>query len=210
MVLGLLAVVQSRAQSEVGTLTLMPKIGGNWATMTASDIYYGVETDEKASAKSKLGFTGGIEAEYQLRSNFSLSAGVMYAHQGMAYEYVPEVWKDFKVSLDYLNIPVMAHLYVAPHLAIQMGVQPGFLLRGRHSGEVYDYRADGTLGWQSFSGDDNYHRTFDIGIPFGLSYDIDHFRIECRYCLGLYDTTKYQMKERNRSLQLTLGYRFML
>ena len=211
VVLGLLTVMQGVAQSEVGTLTLMPKIGGCWSTMSASDIYYIEDYDGKASAKGRLGFLGGIEAEYQLRSQFSLSAGVMYARQGMTNEDVPDILKNYKVTLDYLNIPVMAHLYVAPNLAVQVGVQPGFLLRGRLSGEERLYGADGTpSGWQAYSGDDTLHRTFDFGIPIGISYDFYRLRIECRYCLGFYDTTKYDLKERNRSLQLTLGYRFAL
>ena len=211
VVLGLLTVMQGKAQNEVGTLTLMPKIGGCWSTMSASDIYYIEDYDGKASAKGRLGFVGGLEAEYQLRRQFSLSAGVMYAHQGMTNEDVPDMLKDYKVTLDYLNIPVMAHLYIAPRLAVQVGVQPGFLLRGRLSGEEPLYGEDGTpSGWHSYSGDDTLHRTFDFGIPIGLSYDFDRLRIECRYCLGLYDTTKYELKERNRSLQLTLGYRFAL
>ena len=188
VVLGLLTAMQSAAQSEVGTVTLMPKIGGCWATMTSSDIYYGENLDGKASAKGKLGLVGGVEAEYQLLSGLGLSMGAVYARQGMAYEDVPGVLKDYKVSLDYLNLPVLAHLYVAPQLALQLGVQPGFLLRE----------------------DKGNYRTFDFGIPVGLSYDFDRLRLECRYCFGLYDTTKHDLNERNRSLQLTVGYRFTL
>ena len=211
VVLGLLTAMQSPAQSEVGRLTLMPKVGAAWTTMTADGIYYGYEPNEEASAKGKFGFVGGVEAEYQLLSKLSLSAGVLYARQGTAYEDVPKMLKDYKVSLDYLNIPVMAHLYIAPNLAVQLGVQPGFLIHQRQSGEECVYQTDGTpSGWQSFSENTTYHRTFDFGIPIGISYDFDSWRIECRYCLGLYDTTKYELKERNRSLQLTVGYRFTL
>ena len=211
VVLGLLTMMQSRAQSEIGTLMLMPKVGAAWTTMAADGIYYGVESNEEASAKGKFGFVGGVEAEYQLLDKLSLSAGVLYARQGTAYEDVPKTWKDYKVSLDYLDIPILAHLYVAPNLAVQLGVQPGFLIHQRQSGEAFLYKNDGAeLGWQSFSENTTYHRTFDFGIPIGISYDFDSWRIECRYCLGLYDATKYKLKERNRSLQLTVGYRFTL
>ena len=186
----LIAVISGRAQeSEKGTWTLTPKVGLNWAKMTNGDIWY--ENDKKASTKGKVGIVIGAEAEYRLLSGLGISAGLLYSQQGTCYEDVPNVWEDMKVSLDYLNLPLMAHLYIAPGLSVEAGVQPGYLIHRNSSLE-------------------DYHRKFDFGIPVGIAYDFDRLRLELRYCIGLYDTTKYDLKEHSRTAQLTVGYRFNL
>ena len=186
----LIAVISGRAQeSEKGTWTLTPKVGLNWAKMTNADIWY--VNDKKASTKGKVGLVVGAEAEYRLLSGLGISAGLLYSQQGTRFEDVPEVSEDMKVSLDYLNLPLMAHLYIVPGLSIEAGVQPGYLIHRNSSLE-------------------DYHRKFDFGIPVGIAYDISRLRLELRYCFGLYDTTKYDLKERNQTAQLTIGYRFNL
>lgn len=194
-------------ENETGTWTLTPKVGLNWAKMSDGGIWY--ESDKKASAKGKLGLVVGAEAEYRLLSGLAVSAGLLYSQQGTRYDDVPKVWKDMKVSLDYLNLPVMAHVYIAPGLSVEAGIQPGYLIH--RSTSVEEYTDEGvTSGWQSSSDDTSYHRKFDFGIPIGITYDLDRLRLELRYCFGLYDTTKYDLKERSQTAQLTVGYRFSL
>ncbi|MBQ8463892.1 MAG: PorT family protein [Prevotella sp.] len=209
MLVGLTVAMTSGAQDETGTWTLTPKIGLNWAKMSDSGIWYGPASDEKASPKGKLGITVGAEAEYRVLSGLGLSAGLLYSQQGTGYEDAPGLWKDMTLNLDYLNLPLMAHLYVAPGLSLSAGLQPGYLVHRKTS--VTELVGDGiTTGWESSSSDTSYHRDFDFGIPVGIAYDLDNLRIELRYCLGLYDTTKYDLKERNRTAQLSVGYRFSL
>ena len=65
------AALTASAQNEEGQVTIMPKAGINISSITNSD-----------GSKAKVGFVGGVEAEYGLPSNFSVSAGVLFSMQG--------------------------------------------------------------------------------------------------------------------------------
>jgi hypothetical protein len=202
--LGLLTTVQVAAQREGTWWTVIPKVGLNLANMSMSDIYIGT-SDDKMSGSTKLGLALGIEAEYH-NGWVGLSAGLLYSQQGTRYDDAPQTWKDQKLSLQYLNIPVLFHGYATPQLGLEVGLQPGFMIGKKLSGEAYGI--DGA--YHSFSETDLYYRSFDIGIPVGVTYDLGPVRLGFRYTFGVYDTTKVKMKERNKVAQLTIGYRFDL
>ena len=192
------------AQGEVGSWTLMPKVGMNIARLTDPDIY--VTLDEKMEYTSKVGVVAGAELEYQLRNWFSLSGGLMYSNQGTKMKDNPQ-FRNYSYTLHYLNIPLTANFYIARNFAFHVGLQPGFALKKSEEGEMPDEHGN----WVSTSSDDTWFRTFDLSIPIGLSYIIGPVQIDARYNLGLTNTTKYDaVKMRNRVIQLTLGYRFEL
>ena len=71
------------AQSKVGTLSVMPKVGLCLANISNSNISYDLTTDKASvDAKYRAGFTGGAELEYQFLSQCSLSLGAIYELQG--------------------------------------------------------------------------------------------------------------------------------
>ena len=197
------------AQTEAGRWSIIPKIGVNFSTMTQADLYY--EDMKKDEPTTRRGITVGAEAEYR-RGPLALSAGLIYSQQGCKYEDMEGVFKNQELRLDYLSVPLMAHFYVAPGLAIKAGIQPGFAVRKNKKGEefIIEYRADGQWsGYRPFSYSGLY-RSFDYTIPIGVSYDLDQLRIECRYNFSPHDATKYDLNEKNRFWQVTLGYRFEL
>lgn len=207
----LLAAMTSTAQNESGTWSIIPKIGLNFSTMTQADLYY--EDMKKAEPRTRRGFALGVEAEYR-RNVAALSAGVIYSQQGCNYADMDGAFKNMETRLDYINIPVMAHFHIAPGLAIKAGIQPGFAVRRNQKGEEFtmETRPDGATwsGYKAFSYDKSFYRTFDYTIPVGVSYDLDNLRIECRYNFTPHDATKYDLHEKNRYWQVTLGYRFEL
>ena len=93
-------VLSSKAQNEAKTWTIQPKVGLNIANLTNGD-----------GNKVRTGISAGVELEYHLTDMFSLSSGVMYS--------------DLTNKLDYINIPIIANVYVAKGLAVKLGVQPG-------------------------------------------------------------------------------------
>lgn len=140
----MLSSVGAFAQHAVGSFTLQPKVGINITNTTNySDV-----------AKARVDFVGGLEGEYQVSDIFSLSGGLMYSRQGYKAKDVAKVGdlkiagKDWKPS--YLNIPVMANVYVVPGLAVKLGIQPGFMVDKDDASDV---------------------NTFDLSIPVGLSYE---------------------------------------
>ena len=99
--------------------------------------------------------------------------------------------KDWKPS--YLNIPMMANVYVVPGLAVKLGIQPGFMVDKDDASDV---------------------NTFDLSIPVGLSYEYNNFVLDGRYNWGVTKINKNSVKgaddTRNSVFQITLGYKFSL
>lgn len=177
----LLSSVATFAQHAVGTVSLKPQVGVVGATMT-----------EFEKTKMKVGFTAGAELEYQVSDIFSLSGGVMYAQEGVKMDdskigkiNIPP--KNAKTNLAYINVPIMANVYVVPGLAVKLGVQPAFAVD-----------KDGTEA-----------KGFDLAIPVGLSYEFANVVIDGRYNWGV---TKVfdNFKAKNSVFQVTLGYKFAL
>lgn len=115
-----------------------------------------------------------------------------------------EYLKDYGTTLTYLNIPILANLYLLPGLAVKAGVQPGFLLSAKSKGK------ERLLGdWEEFdvSGTDGLKK-FDFSIPLGLSYEISDFVIDARYNLGLTNINDNDLgKAKNGVIMLTVGYK---
>lgn len=190
--------LMSNAQSEVGSLNIQPKIGLNIATMPAGD------------AKSRKAFAAGVEAEYFVHQNLSLSVGAIYSQQGFRDSKeigitdmaAPDA--DCNLILDYINIPIMANIYASNGLAVKAGIQPGFRTRSK-----FKLTADGTT-----INADNFTRNFDLAIPLGVSYEFNNIQFDIRYNIGITNATRDIYTEsgnaKNRVVQLSLGYKFWL
>ena len=190
--------LMSNAQSEVGSLNIQPKIGLNIATMPAGD------------AKSRKAFAAGVEAEYFVHQNLSLSVGAIYSQQGFRDSKeigitdmaAPDA--DCNFILDYINIPIMANIYASNGLAVKAGIQPGFRTRSK-----FKLTADGTT-----INADNFTRNFDLAIPLGVSYEFNNLQFDIRYNIGITNATRDKYTEsgnaKNRVVQISLGYKFWL
>lgn len=172
----MLASVGAYAQHAVGSFNLQPKVGINIANLT----------DAHDAWKSHAGFVGGVEGEYQATDIFSVTAGLLYSTQGMKGKGDDaESW-----SPGYLNIPILANVYVVKGLAVKLGVQPGFLVNKDDAKDV---------------------KTFDFTIPVGLSYEYANVVLDARYNWGLTKVFDYDgLDSKNSVFQITLGYKFDL
>ncbi|WP_293476069.1 porin family protein [Prevotella sp.] len=182
----MLASVASYAQQAVGAFTLQPKIGMNVASLTKCD-----------GCDPRIGLAAGVEAEYQATDIFSVSAGLIYSMQGnkAKAEGVTQTTK-----LDYINIPILANVYVTKGLAVKLGVQPAFnvsdkqkLSGGKASVEAEDVGAE----------------SFDFSIPVGLSYEYNNVVFDARYNFGVTNIADGG-DSKNSVFQFTLGYKFAL
>lgn len=184
--------VVANAQHAVGSISILPRMG-----ISISN-YAGDDSD---GTDAKIGFTTGVDAEYQLNEWLGLSGGLQYSMQGCKEDEV-------KFNSNYLNIPLLAHFYVADGLALNVGIQPGILVNSK-------------IKVQGVSVDvDDLFETFDFSIPLGISYEISNFVIDARYNLGVTKVIKEgnwdvygltissQPDLRNSVFQITLGYRF--
>ncbi len=179
----MLASVASYAQHAVGTVSLKPLVGISVANLT------------DLNADAKVGLSAGAELEYQAGEIFSITAGAIYNMQGAKWSgtttTLPGIGTittgDTKVNLSYINVPVLANVYVVPGLAVKLGVQPGFCVD-----------KDGTDA-----------KGVDLSIPVGLSYEYKNVVLDGRYNFGV--TKAFDTGDaKNSVFQITLGYKFDL
>lgn len=191
MAVVMLASVASYAQQAVGTFTLQPKIGMNVASLTKCD-----------GADPRIGLAAGVEAEYQATDIFSISAGVIYSMQGNKYDYdvlgKKTVTKTNK--LDYINIPILANVYVVKGLAVKLGIQPAFKVNDQIKTSVDE---------GSTTADVDKAESFDFSIPVGLSYEYSNVVFDARYNFGVTNIADGG-DSKNSVFQFTLGYKFAL
>lgn len=181
----MLASVGAYAQHAVGSFNLQPKVGINIANLTDVD-----------NSDPRVGFVGGVEGEYQATDIFSISAGALYSMQG-AKDKSGGVTETIK--LDYINVPILANVYVVKGLAVKLGVQPGFKVNSE-----YKVAAGGQSGSTDIDA-----KSFDFSIPVGVSYEYANFQLDARYNWGL--TKTFENSDcKNSVFQITLGYKFDL
>ena len=182
-----LSSVGAFAQYNAGDVTIQPKVGLSIADITDID-----------DSKTRAGVVVGAELEYHVSPMFGLSAGLLYSMQGAKGE---EDGASATIKNDYLNIPILANVYVAPGLALKAGIQPGFKVSSKATA-----KANGT----SVTADlDDAFKSFDFSVPVGISYEYMNVCLDARYNIGV---TKVMDKTdcKNSVFQLTLGYKFAL
>ena len=180
----MLSSVAAFAQRPVGSLTVQPKIGMNFATLTKAD-----------DSESRIGLVAGAELEYQISDIFSISGGALYSQQGCEWS---EDGSTRTNKLDYINIPILANVYVVKNLAVKVGLQPAFNVNSKQKASKGDASVQGSIEGT---------KTFDCSIPVGLSYEYKNFVIDGRYNFGLTKINKHA-DSKNSVFQITLGYKF--
>lgn len=183
--------VASFAQYKVGSVTVQPKIGLNVANVTDGD-----------GSDARVGLALGAEFEYRLSPIFSLSAGALYSMQGCKSTGVDEDDNSIEATakLDYINVPILANVYVAKGLAVKLGIQPGFNVRHKATASLNGVNV--TTNFPSI-------KSVDFSIPIGISYEFNRFVIDGRYNLGLTKLTD-DADSKNSVFQFTFGYKFAL
>ena len=104
-----------------------------------------------------------------------------------------------KENLHYLNIPILTRFQFASGLYFELGPQFGFLL-----GEYQKYKDERHRI--------EYTKPVDVALAGGVGYAFnEHLEWNFRYVHGFLPTRKSlndDFKSMNRSMQLSLGYRF--
>ena len=216
------ATMPVNAQCEVGTWSVIPRLGVSLSNMTNSEFSYDYENLE---SKYKAGMAAGADVEYQATEKLSVMAGVHYSMQGCRYSDCEQItgatgtgYKNHCVNLQYINVPILLNCYIADGLAVKAGIQVGTLVDAR---EKYDATAITQVnkdGSKTYGETTSYETRFNsfcnktaLSIPIGLSYEYMNVIIDARYNFGLskiYDVDGRTTK--NRLTVITVGYRFKL
>jgi len=153
-------------------------------------------TDDDIDMGTKFSFHLGAFAEYRFNDFFGVQPELIYSRQG-AYEKENGI-KGY-ARFNYINVPILAKLYVTEGLSIDLGPQFGILLNSKAvakgNGDTIKSDWDGSKG-------------FDVSFAMGLTYSIDyHWSINARYNLGLTNVDK-DFDGKNSVFQIGVGYRF--
>ena len=215
----MVATVSASAQFEPGTWSIQPKVGMNLSKVSNMPKFNdsGVNVDRSLYA----GFVIGGEFEYQVANPFSLAAGLNFSMQGCQwddYDYtvdgVKYEYKDNKIELNYINLPIVANIYLFKGFAIKGGVQFGYLVsaNAKNTEKIDNKTTNYDLKVYDMC------NKFDVSIPVGISYQIPTIPIyiDGRAIFGLTDIMKKEnlapnsKNFKNQVFQLTVGYKFAL
>lgn len=161
----------------------------------------------------KLGFNGGVNAEFPMRNGFYLQPGVEFRQEGAELE------NGSKLSLSYVNIPVNL-MYKAPlttgRVLVGFGPYVGFGIDGKMEapdGTERDVVFNNT--YSVADAGDLQFRKMDAGANFIAGYEFrNKISAAIKAQLGLIDiNTDTKLSDdktsyRNTGFGLSLGYRF--
>jgi len=163
----------AQAKVEIGL-----KAGANFANPEVENI----------NSESITSFNGGLFALVKVAS-FGIQPEILYSSQGT------QVSGASDIDLNYINIPVMAKLYLPLGLNLQVGPQFGIL-----SDDLQDLDGDGV---------EDQLKSSDISAAFGAGVDLPFgLKVDARYVLGLSDIndSPIDTEIRNRTFQIAIGY----
>ena len=189
--IGMLALLTSCTTMRYGV-----KAGPTFATLTGDD------TD---NLDAKIGFFFGGLAELEVTDMFSVQPELLFSSQGTKYSDSDGF--DGKLKFNYLNLPVMAKVYVSDGFFFEAGPQLGYLLSAKD-----EYESPGLSGEDDLK-DEGFVKDIDVGANIGLGYQLDSgLNIGARYNFGLTnindleDSGDFSIK--NSVISLLVGFRF--
>lgn len=171
------------------------KGGVNFSTVTG---------DYFESPESRTGFNLGVLAEIPVADRFSIQPEVLYSAQGYTIDSrdqanVLDVDDNVEYQLDYVQVPVLAKIYLIEGLSLQAGPSFNFLVNEEIDFEPLDN--DGELPRDNA-------QDFEFGVAGGLEYKINNgFFIQGRYTYGFTDTFE-DTEANNSTFQVGIGYMF--
>lgn len=164
--IGLFSATTIYAQSDDTTTQFGVKGGVNLATITGDDV---------GDLDSRTSFNLGLFMEIPLSERFSFQPEVLYSSQGFSINDQA----DYK--LDYVQVPLMAKVYIVKGLYAEAGPQFGFKAK-----EEVEYESDYAEGTIDFDPDDSVIKNFDTNLALGAGYKFDNgLSFSARYNLGL-------------------------
>jgi len=146
----------------------------------------------------KMGFAGGIFANYSITDQFGLTGQVLYSQQGAKFE-ASGVENAFKLS--YVQVPILGAYYFGKEKfrpKVLLGPQFGFLLSATDKdGNDLDPNGD-------------FLETTDFGVTGGLGFNYNlapkiWLNADVRYNLGLTDLSKSTTSIQNSNLAIMVG-----
>jgi hypothetical protein len=189
------AVNISSAQNEADntaskSISFGVKGGVNFATITGDDF---------DSPDMRTSFHVGALVELPIADIFSVQLEAMYSGQGFKSDIEGSDGDKIEYQLDYINVPVLAKLYVTKGLSFEVGPQFSFKVN-----EEVDSDPNNDPG----DTDVDVAEDFDFGVAGGLTFQTDMGLFASgRYIYGMSDVIE-DTDAHNSVFQVSLGYKF--
>ena len=216
MTVAFVATLTVAAQTTTGKWSVRPAFG-----MTISNVY----GDDADGTEIVAGLAGGAEVGYQVSPAIGLSLGAYLMQQGCQKTQKDVLYRQASGRSGftnvtaternlYLNVPLLANVYVVKGLALKTGLQIGWLLKANLNTKALDVSVDVDAL--------RAYKTIDLSLPVGASYEYENVVFDVRYNFGLVNIGKtdyiingqgYHDEHnhiRNGCLLLTIGYLFNL
>lgn len=183
-VIAMFSVISAQAQNPSDLIQFGVKGGVNFATIAG---------DGFESPESRTGFHAGALAELPVSERFSIQPEILYSAQGFKTVVAGE---EVEFKMDYIQIPILAKIYLINGLNLHVGPQIGF----RINEEI-----EGDSALIEFDTDEN---DINLGVGAGLGYKFANgFFIQGRYNYGF--TEIYPDSESHNSvIQAGVGFMF--
>lgn len=175
------------AQNHTDLIQFGIKAGVNFASLSGDD----VDTD------SRTGFHAGGLVEIPFSERFSVQPEIMYSQQGAQGQVL---FGEGTLKLDYIQVPVLAKIYLVDGLNLQIGPQVGFRMKENFELDTGDNEFEGDLGIE-----DN---DIDFGLAGGVEYKFNNgFFIQARYNYTFTEALP-DSDVKNSVIQAGIGYLF--
>jgi len=160
----------------------------------------------------KAGFNAGVFAKLPVTRGFSIQPELLYTVKGAKENYNNFVQGngEYRFNLNYLELPLLAVVNLAPNFNIHAGGYAAYLV----SANVKDVDSKGTIQGTTSLDAGNFQR-WDFGLAGGAAFDIDHVTLGARYNYGLRNIGKsgslsgdLTKDSKNAGLSVYIGFAF--
>jgi len=203
-------------------LTYFARGGMNLSSMVAIDP--DGKSDENFS--SRVGFQIGGGIDFVINDNMGIELSALYAQRGFNYNRSESISQGgelnliYKYTMNYIDIPLnfrYSREVGSGKLNILVGPKFGIGLSGNVKGDMKATIMGQTQLLKSidqkltFGSNDTCIKTLDIGLGFGLGYEIEKFHFQAMYTLGLTNNVNNPTKSEKTTqnmIAFSVGYRF--
>lgn len=150
--------------------------------------------------KPILGYHVGGFVEYKFNGSISLQPELQFSAQGYKLETTirenfddPVSLRTDRMSLNYINVPILLKFNINTGVNLVFGPQVGFLVNAKND-DVQDIQS--------------YFNTIDFGVNIGAGFTMNKVIIDLRYNMGLTEVPKFGDGNKTSLFQLSVGYKF--
>ena len=127
---------------------------------------------------SVVGFNTGMIFEVKFPDNIGVEMDLLYSTKGTLLDLKSRRNLTSEFSLKYIDIPIVAKVYLFKVTSLQLGVQYSYLLGANHNNQLYETDVK-----------DNFNSS-DFSIAVGFGIDVNRLHFSTRYNPGIIGISK--------------------